>query len=66
MWLNIGILKNKGVVRIFVIFQDRPMFNHIVQKDSEELSIDVAEHKSILKNNQNTNYPRFVVYTQNR
>jgi len=28
------ILKNKGVVRILVIFQDRLMFSHIVQKVS--------------------------------
>jgi len=24
-------LKNEGVVRILVIFQDRPMFSHIIQ-----------------------------------
>jgi len=29
-----SILKNKGVVRILVIFQDRPMFRHIIQKVS--------------------------------
>jgi len=27
-----SILKNKGVVRILVIFQDRRMFSHIIQK----------------------------------
>jgi len=26
------ILKNEGVVRIMIIFQDRPMFSHIIQK----------------------------------
>jgi len=36
--LSIGVVehtstsKNKGVVRILVIFQDRPMFSHISQK----------------------------------
>jgi len=94
------ILKSKGAVRILVIFQDRPMFSHIIQKvlsrafhwcgwtklnskgleriliifqdrprlysailfrrSRRELSINVAVHRSILKNNQNTNYPRFV------
>jgi len=29
---NRSILKNKGVVRILVIFQDRPMFSHIIRK----------------------------------
>ena len=29
-----SILKNKGVKRIFVIFQDRSMFSHIIQKVS--------------------------------
>jgi len=28
------ILKNKGLVRILVIFQDRPMFSHIIRKVS--------------------------------
>jgi len=27
-----SILENKGVVRILVIFQDRPMFSHIIRK----------------------------------
>jgi len=26
----VSILKNKGAVRIFVIFQDRPMLSHII------------------------------------
>ena len=30
-----------------------------LERTRRELSIDVAEHRSILKNNQNTNYPRF-------
>jgi len=55
-----SIVKNMGVVRILVIFQDRPKFIHIIQERSRrELSIDVAEHRSILKNDQNTYYPRF-------
>jgi len=29
-----GLLKNKGVMRILVIFQDRRMFSHIIQKVS--------------------------------
>ena len=29
-----SILKNKGVVRIFVIFQGRPVFSHITEKVS--------------------------------
>jgi len=29
-----SILKNKGVVRILVIFQGRPMFSHIIEKVS--------------------------------
>ena len=28
------ILKNKGVELILIIFQDRPMFGHIIQKVS--------------------------------
>jgi len=44
-----SILKSKGVVRILVIFQDRPVFSHIIRKRWRELSIDVAEHRSILK-----------------
>ena len=35
-----SILKNKGKVRILVVFQDRPMFSHIIQKVSRrEFSI---------------------------
>jgi len=45
-----SILKNKRVVRILVIFEDRPMFSHIIQKVSARASIDVAEHRSILEN----------------
>ena len=54
-------------MRILVIFQDRPELSHIIQKVSarRELPIDVAEHGSILKNYQNTYYPRFS-FTQNR
>jgi len=29
-----SIFKNKGVVRVLVILQDRPMFSHVIQKDS--------------------------------
>jgi len=32
------------MVRILVIFQDRPMFSHIIQRSRRELSIDVAEN----------------------
>jgi len=28
------ILKNKGVMHVLVIFKDRPMFSHIIQKVS--------------------------------
>jgi len=30
-----SILKKKAVVRILVIFKDRPMFSHIIQMVSE-------------------------------
>jgi len=30
-----------------------------LERTRRELSIDVAENRSIWKNNQNTNYPRF-------
>jgi len=30
-----SLLKNKGVMRILIIFQDRPMFSHIFQKVSK-------------------------------
>jgi len=29
-----SVLKNKALVRILVIFQDRPMFSHVIQKVS--------------------------------
>ena len=41
-----SILKSKGVVRILVIFQDRPIS---FKRSRRELSINVAEHRSILK-----------------
>jgi len=46
-----------GVVRILVIFQDRstPSF----KRSRRELSIDVAGHRSMLKNYENTHYPHF-------
>ena len=32
-----------------IIFEDRPMFSRIFKKYRRELSIDVVEHRSILK-----------------
>jgi len=51
-----------GVERILVIFQDRSTYvcSAISFKRSRrELSIDVAERRSILKNDHNTHYSRF-------
>jgi len=54
------VSKNKGVVRILVVFQDRPTFSHIIQKISRrDLSIDLVERMSMLKNYQNTYYTVF-------
>ena len=53
-----SILKNNRVERILVIFEDRPMFRHIIQKVSARAFIDVAEHRSILKKIPYTHYPR--------
>jgi len=47
-----SISKTKGVVRILVIFQGRPMLAISFKKSRRELSIDVAEHGSILNKNQ--------------
>ena len=44
------------VVRI--ISQDNPMLSDIISR--RELSIDVAEHRSIFKSDRNTYYPRFI------
>jgi len=47
------------VVRILVDFQDS-LYSAISFKRSwRELSIDGAEHRSTLKNDKNTHYPRF-------
>ena len=46
-----------GVVRILVIFQDRPVFSYIDGKlTPRPLLNDMDELRSILKNNQNTHY----------
>jgi len=48
-----------GVLRIF---QDIGTFSHVISKRSQrELSIDVAEHRLISKNYQDTHYRRFSV-----
>jgi len=51
MWLNIGsILKSMGVVLILVIFHGRSICSAIpFERSRRELSIDVTEHRSILK-----------------
>jgi len=33
-----SIVKNKGALRVLVIFQDRPVFSHIIQKVSARVS----------------------------
>jgi len=40
------------MVSTSIIFQDMPTFSHIIQMSRRELSIDVAEHMSILKNKE--------------
>jgi len=47
-------------MRVLVISQHRPMFSHTSKESSRrDLLNDMAEHWDILKNNQNTYYPRF-------
>jgi len=49
-----------GVLRILVIIQDRPLFSHIILKVARrEIFTDAAGHRSISKNNQTTDHPRF-------
>jgi len=48
-----------GVVRILVIFQDSLCSAISFKKFRRELSIDLAEHRYMLKNYQNTHYPHF-------
>jgi len=52
-----------GVVRILAIYQDRPIYSMFIATSTESSGRDllngVAEHMSILKNSQNTYYPRF-------
>jgi len=49
-----------GTYFILVIFRGKPISSHIsFERFRRELSIDVAEHWSMLKNYQNTHYPRF-------
>jgi len=54
--------KTGGVVRtVFWLFFKTSLRLAISFKRSRrELSIDVAEHRSLLKNYQNTHYPRFI------
>jgi len=54
--------KNKtGMVPILVIFQDRSMHCSAIafERSWRELSMDVAEHRSILKHEQNMNFTPF-------
>jgi len=39
-----------GEAHILAIFQGRPMLSHIIRKVSARAFIDVAEHRSIVKN----------------
>jgi len=57
-----GCETKTGVVRILVIFQDRPVFSHIIQKG--ELPIDVAENWSMLKNYRKRTTPVLVSYSK--
>jgi len=43
-----------GVVITFVSFQDGSLYSHSFKRSRRALSIDVAEHKSILKKFKNT------------
>jgi len=52
-------VKPKRMVRILVIFQDRPMFSHMVQQVSEGAFHWCGWNRSMLKNYQNTHFPRF-------
>jgi len=55
-----GYKTKSGVVCILIIFQCRPMFSHINMESSRrDLWNDMAEHRSILENTQNTYHARF-------
>jgi len=54
-----SILKNKGVERILVIFQDRPMFSHIIRKVSARAFHWCGWTWVYVENYQNTHYRRF-------
>jgi len=59
-YTRFGCETKTGVLNLLVTFQDRPLLSHITFKRSRrELSIDVAEHRSVSNNYQNTLYPRF-------
>jgi len=47
------------LLRSLVVFQDRLTLAISFERSRREHSIDVAEHRSMLKNYQNTLYPRF-------
>jgi len=60
MWLNIGLCWKIREQCVFWRFFKIGICSAIPFKRSwRELYIDVAEHMSIFKNNQNTHYPRF-------
>ena len=53
-----GYETQTGVGRIIVIFQGRPTATSL-ESSRRDLLNDVAEHRSILKTDEKTHYPRF-------
>jgi len=53
--LCFGYENKRGVARVLVIFEDRPSAS-LMKSSRRDLSNYMAEHRSILKNNQNTQY----------
>jgi len=59
MWLNIGLSRKIRKKCVFWLFLKIGLCSATSFKSSrQECSIDMAEHRSILKNNQNTYCPR--------
>jgi len=58
-----GFETKMGLVRILVYFYDRPVCSVTsIDSSCRDLLNNVAEHESILKINQNKNYPRFSLF----
>jgi len=54
-------MKVKRTGRNLVIFEDKPINNHINERSRPELSFDMVIHKGIFENNQITVFPYYTL-----